>query len=168
MEQAVGYVIAALIGLAAGVVVSQVNSVRDKRGVASAIAAEISGITNNVKGRGLDGYFRSLVPLLRSDTPPAPPWAHFNPDHQSCPVYKANVGKIGILGPHLSGRVVRFYALFEAVRTEIIILAGGAYDKEPLKAAELVERTVALWHQIAPLAPPLIADLFALSGEQPD
>lgn len=168
MEQAVGYIIAALIGLVAGVVISQVNSVREKRGIAAAIAGEISGIVNNVETRGLDDYFRRLVPLLRSPTPPPPPWAHFNPAQESCPVYKANIGKIGALGPHLSGRVVRFYALFEAIRTEVIILAGGAYDAAPVNAAVVVERTLALWDQVEPLAGPLIVDLFALSGEQPD
>jgi hypothetical protein len=167
-----GYIVAAIFGaiLTGGfsIILNQIKERNDRRALASAVAAEISGIVNNVKTRGLDGYFRALVPLLQSDTPPAPPWAHFNAQHDSCPVYKAYLAKLGILGPHLSGRVVRFYALFEAVRTEIIILASGAYDAEPKKAAKLVERALTLWDQIEPLALPLIADLFALSGERPD
>ena len=31
--------------------------------------------------------------------PPPPPWAHYNAQHESCPVYKANIAKVGMLGP---------------------------------------------------------------------
>jgi len=72
-----------------------------------------------------------------------------------------------MLGPKQAAGVVQFYALFEAMRTEAIILARGDHDDDPVKAAKAIERALALWEQIEPSAQPLIDDLFGLSGEQP-
>jgi hypothetical protein len=63
---------------------------------------------------------------------------------------------------------VTFHALYDAVRLEAKILAVGAHNDQPTRAADHIEKALDLWDQTEALAKPLIADLLSLSGEIPD
>ena len=163
-----GIIVGAILGGAGKILFDYYQRIQCRNAIAAAIGAEISSIINNARLRQLPEHFRNLVPLLRGDAPPPAPWIFFDPSVDPSPVAKAHIDRIGELGPRLAARVVTFYGRQLALRTEIHILDSGVYNAEPLKAAAHIERALALWDTIVPLCDPLIADLFALSGEKPD
>jgi hypothetical protein len=164
----IGYILAAVAGaLVSGFLLERFKRTDDRRGIASAIAGEISGILNNALVRKLPEYFEDLIPKLKSPTPPPPPWIYFDPSYNATPVFDSHVGRIGFLGRRLPERVAQFYALYGSVRTEAKTMAGGFYDKNPAGAGAVVERTLVVWRQVETLGEALIDDLLAISGEQP-
>jgi hypothetical protein len=133
----IGYILAAIAGAlvagAANVIVELIKRRNDRRGAASAIADEISGIVWSAEKRLLPDYFRDLVPKLKSGAAPPPPWFYYDSEHKPTPILDAHLDRIGCLGGRLPERIAQFHARYQAVRHDLKIIASGQLDTHPSK-----------------------------------
>jgi hypothetical protein len=164
----VGVVIGAVLAGGAQVVVEYYKRQDDRRGIASAVAGEVAGIIFTEQARQLSVQFSTLSVQLRAGTAPPPPWAFHDASYEATPVLQAYMSRIGSLGGKLPAEVAYFYSLYDSVRLDIKILAGGFYNNDPAAAAGHIDRAVALWRVAEPEGKKLIADLQSICGERPD
>ncbi|HWF63034.1 MAG TPA: hypothetical protein VN685_00315 [Rhizomicrobium sp.] len=139
----------------------------DRKGVASAIAGEISGILFSATTRDLPAYFAALVPLLKTPNPPNPPWVYYDEKINPTPVLDAYLKRIGSLGGRFPERVAQFYTLYSSIIVTTRLVAGGSLNGQPVAAALQIEGALAIWVRASADGKRLVDDLLALCGEQP-
>jgi hypothetical protein len=117
----------------------------DRRGVAAAIAGEISGILFSATTRNLPAYFTNLVPLLKLSNPPNPLWVYYDENIKPTPVLDAYLKRIGSLGGRFPERVAQFYTLYNSIIVTTRLVAGGSLNAQPVAAALQIEGALGIW-----------------------
>jgi hypothetical protein len=120
---------------------------QERQSLALAFAAEIEAYLEMVKRRGhvrrgeqaRDAALAGQLVSLRGFI------SRHDGELESFPIAKANVCKIGLLGP-LSGEVVAFYNWATAVRATLINANEGHYDgMSAADMARLIDEDLAIW-----------------------
>jgi len=161
----IGIVLGAIFGGAGKILFDHYQRIRERNGIASAIAGEISAIIYGAETSQLAQAYAATATRLRTPTPPPPPWAYYDLTYKPYPVLEAYIGRVGALGGQLPARAAHFYTLLDTIRLKQKILASGFYNTNPLGAAAEIDAGLALWAIASTEGKLLVQDLYDLSGE---
>jgi hypothetical protein len=137
---------------------------RSRRGMASAIAGEISGLLQGTAARKQAIGFQVLAQQLLSNSAPARSRPGSDERERADPVMHAHAGRIGELGGNLPERVARFYILLEILRADLRRLNGPEFQYDQKAAAALIMADIQLWQETERDAAVLVADLLKIAG----
>ena len=163
MDTTLAVLLGAILGGFMKLVFDGYQRKQDRKGVAAAIAGEISATIHSANATGLPVYFKTLSQKLKTRTPPAPPWAFYDTSAPRSPVAEAYMGRAGQLGSRLAQRVGHWHSTMGAIRLELKIVAAGAFDHNPAAAALRIDGALALWDVAEREGQRLVSDLMALS-----
>ncbi|MDU9401442.1 hypothetical protein RTH46_02890 [Pseudomonas sp. zfem004] len=126
----------------------------ERRSVRASLLAEVAALRDVVEMRGYLGDLRETAEELRGEIgermrDAGKAWKFVIPiqsDYNQ--IYKANLGRLGVLSEHEAVSIVRFHLLAESVRTDVSeggILYEGSDEAEDFDdAADLLEQAMVL------------------------
>jgi hypothetical protein len=116
----------------------------ERRSLRAAIKAEICGLLDLITRRGHGETFRKAIACWRADEDFD---LHiFTLEEDFTPVYRANIGKVGMLGADVAGDVVKFYDTIISVRAELRAHINGLTRRmSPEARADQLEMVLDLW-----------------------
>jgi hypothetical protein len=136
-----------------------------RKSLAHALAAEIEVFQRIVARRDLPGRCQAAADSARAGNEYAVrEWlSEQDGNMEVLPIYRANLGNIGLLGP-VCVELVTFVGQVEAILATIKGIHAGLYDKlDGEKIADLIEGDVELWRVSEKLATEIVADLKAIT-----
>ena len=157
-------IVGAMLGALAAIALERHKHATDRRGVASAIAGEISAWIYGVEMRGQVEEFTAHAVRVRSGQAGQGPYAWIDTESNRDPVLTAYINRIGVLGGNLPERVARFYTILESLRSDLRRLAGPELVGKPDAAADVIEKGLELWKQAATDGKKLVQDLQAVAS----
>jgi hypothetical protein len=114
----IGVIVGAALGFGASIGKQLFDDNRKQRALKAAFRAEIIGLFAAIDARQHEANTRGLIEIYRTgQAPPVDPTftaEGFILD----PVFRANVGDLGILGPEFAERVTTFYNVLNSMRAD--------------------------------------------------
>jgi hypothetical protein len=167
MSQAVAALLGALIGAVAAIggaiFAEHYRRHRDRQGVASALAGEISGILFMAERRRHPEVFENeILPKLKAGIDV--PISKFTQgrDYKD-PVIERYLDKIGLLLGTLPDRIVRFYYSVQGIRLDLERLIEGEFDI--LGKINIIIEDLALWRETESLGQQLVHELRDIAAQ---
>jgi hypothetical protein len=154
----------AILGGAGRIVFDYYERIQTRRGIAAAIAGEISGILNEAVISEDVKHMRELIEWLEGPKPPTWPWIHAGAKGTDTPVQEAYVGRIGELGANAARKVAQWYALHLSACAGYESCGSEMYKDSPEGAAQELRLAMELWQRIEKDGQELVAELDVLSG----
>ncbi len=167
MDTVLGVVIGAVLAGLGKLVFDLYTRAQDRKGIAAAIAGEVSGIIYATEMTKMVDSFEWLANALRSPSPPSPPWNYVDTEFKVDPVLAAYLPRIGTLGGDLPQRIAHFYNLVGTIRLKQKMMASGLWNDAPLAAADAIDSGIAIWKAAEADGRQLVSDLQAFSGIAP-
>jgi hypothetical protein len=160
----IGTVLTAVVG---GVPLEHYRRHRDRQSTAAIIAAEIRSFVDMAAAHGTVSNFEKLLPILDANKDvPLPAFYTVPPEFG--PIFERHIDKLGLLPPHVAGRVVRFYHHLLSIRSMIKNLVDTDWGNKPetpkIKAA-MIRAGVRVWTTASDLATPLVRELEHIAAE---
>jgi hypothetical protein len=154
-----GAIVGGFVGMAGGVVLEMYKRHRERQGIASALAGEISTILFMTKERKYIETYHKIAELLECGQEVSIPTVVTRTEKGFDPVMAKNLDRLGSLGGSLPEGIVKFYTIVEGLRFDVTRLAGGEFKQRQHEAAELIRRDIKIWADIATLGSQLVGDL---------
>jgi len=117
MNNIISVFLGGFLAIAGGSVIKWMEFSFERRSLRAAIKAEIASIVDIIASRSNRDLFHQAVQSWRDGQDFD--LFIFTIDEDFTPVYRANVGKVGLLGADVAGDVVRFYDILVGARAEL-------------------------------------------------
>jgi hypothetical protein len=169
MDQGTTAVLSGFIGASAGIgsglLLEAYRRRRDRKGVASALAGEISAILTITSMRQYEQLFAGLLSRIEAGEDVPIPLVITNDPNALDPIIAKHIDKLGMLGGNLPERVAHFHYVLNALRIDAVALAkvptGNVAGKRGVMTQDL-----ALWRDAEPKARALAAQLKKIATPQ--
>src|SRR5579859_3724104 len=103
MNNLIGVFLGGMLALVGGSIIKWLEYSMERRSLRAAIKAEITGLLDLISRRGHGDTFRKAIACWREDEDFE---LHiFTLEEDFIPVYRANIGKVGLLGADVAGDV---------------------------------------------------------------
>lgn len=123
MSALIGTILGGLLAIAGGIAVKSFDGWRMRQSLRAAFRAETITIVEMFESRGHERLFKDLLAHWKRVETGQP--LVLGPIAKPVdPVFSKNSDKIGLLGHHVAGELVRFYAIVDGLRDDIAIVAG--------------------------------------------
>jgi hypothetical protein len=144
MSNLIGVFLGGLLAIVGGSIIKWLEYSVERRSLRAAIKAEIAGLMNLIHRRGHGETFRRAITSWRADEEFE--FYIFTLEEDFTPVYRANIGKVGLLGADVAGDVVKFYDTIISVRAELRAQINGETRRmSSLARADHLEMVLAVW-----------------------
>lgn len=135
-----------------------------KKGLASAVAAEIGAVLDTIERRDFVNYFSEILSAWkRGERLEETPGFVDNTPNDLSRVFSHNMDKIGMLGPAIAADTVRFYTFLEAIQTDLLALSAGNVEDLDGRIT-LLEEDLDLWRETEAIGKRLITELPRISS----
>lgn len=155
MSNLFGVFLGGMLAIVGGSIIKWLEYSMERRSLRAAIRAEIAGLIDLIHRRGHGEMFRKAIALWRSDEDFE--LNIFTLDEDFTPVYRANIGKVGLLGADVAGDVVKFYDSIISVRAELRAQINGQTRRMSSEArADHMEMVLIAWTEAMELGTDLM------------
>lgn len=155
MSNLIGVFLGGMLAIVGGSIIKWLEYSMERRSLRAAIRAEIAGLLDLITRRGSGDMFRTAIETWRADEDFE---LHiFTLDEDFTPVYRANIGKVGMLGSDVAGDVVKFYDSIISIRAELRAhLNGQTHRMSSFARADRLEMVLEAWNEAMELGADLI------------